>query len=1242
MKRNGTRLLAVLLVLCMAVAMLPVSALAADTLAVITTADGSVSYTTAKEFETAFEAISGEATVTLENDVNVGNTLTVPKAANITLDLKGHVLTPGDRWVSLDGALTLRDSVGGGKVASSASSLYTYAGSTLVLDGATIESDWNAIYAYGGTIHIKKGTVRSTYPSLTTTRAALKGDKADVTIGEIGGDDSAILIDGGGTYGLLFGENIKAYSGTVSSVYGTFGENTVLSCRLRQSADEVLPAGKVSKPFEDGGETFYRVEDLTDPADVAATVGDRKYASIPGALGSLQQGETVVLEKDYVGTRMLKVEVFGVTIDLNGHSVTNTRDGYDAYGIQIRPTASKVPENALVTVRNSGDKQSVITGVSGIYATTPASNRQFPLALEGDIALRSTAEVEQPLKLGYAYVVYTPEAAAIVKNGGFLAENDTGAYIYGSFGAAVKADTDKTVTLVNDFTGSDMLGLSSGTATLDLGGHTYTTKGTGVKPTSDGVSITVKNGTIVSTGQAGVGAELLNNNTSLTLEKVHMSGEGDFGIVTHGTVTGVKVNLVDSSVTAANGFGIYFPSENSTLTVQNSNVTGGTALGVKGGTVTVSGDSVIHGTGAKQEPSEPSTSGIMETGSAVYLEGNYDRDVAVNLEGGRFVSDNADALKSLFLTGNGTKKMVVSGGTYSSNPTEFLAAGKAVQLVDGLYEVVDLPPVEGADVAVAEKEPEITSDVQLPADFPAETLEKTELPELPTLAADAAGEVDAADVAAAKEKLANAGLPTDDVTLVVEAYLSIAVSGYDDASGELTIDIEPRYDVKATTDRDAMNDTNTVLVTEKNTLTVTEPVTLTVPVPEKLATTDAPIYVRHEKSETESYLYTTTKGDGTVTFVNPNGFSKFVLFADARTGTIRFLDEKGELFEERSYTLLEIGTDLPEYTLEGYRFDGWQIGESVYTELTEELLNALSGQQGAVTATPVLVSEKPQEPDNPSNPGGPSEPGSGYTVLIAETPNGTVSASPRTAKRGDTVTVLVQPDEGYVLGSLEVIDNTGNKMELTRKSATKYTFVMDASKVRVTATFVPGTDGLPFTDVNDTQWFYDAVRYVYQNGLMDGTSETEFMPDLQLSRAMIAQVLYNMEGLPEVEWSGAFEDVTEGQWFAEAVNWAASAQIVDGVGDGMFAPDEPLTREQLAAILFRYASYKGYGTGLRGDLAVFTDGAETSDWALHAVQWAVGSGLLSGNGDGTLAPKGTATRAQVAKILMVFCESVAK
>ncbi len=320
--------------------------------------------------------------------------------------------------------------------------------------------------------------------------------------------------------------------------------------------------------------------------------------------------------------------------------------------------------------------------------------------------------------------------------------------------------------------------------------------------------------------------------------------------------------------------------------------------------------------------------------------------MAVNLEGGRFVSDNADALKALFLTGNGTKKMVVSGGTYSSNPTEFLAAGKAVQLVDGLYEVVDLPPVEGADVAVAEKVPEITGDVQLPADFPAETLEKTELPELPTLAAGAAGEVDAADVAAAKEKLAAAGLPTDDITLVVEAYLSIAVSDYDAASGELVLEIEPHYDVKATTDHDAMNDANTVLVTEQNTLKVTAPVTLTVPVPEKLATTDAPIYVRHEKSETENYLYTTTKGDGTVTFVNPNGFSKFVLFADARTGTIRFLDEKGELWKEQSYTLLDVGTDLPEYTLKDYRFDGWQIGDTVYNELTEKLLNKLdAGRQ---------------------------------------------------------------------------------------------------------------------------------------------------------------------------------------------------------------------------------------------------------------------------------------------------------
>ena len=207
---------------------------------------------------------------------------------------------------------------------------------------------------------------------------------------------------------------------------------------------------------------------------------------------------------------------------------------------------------------------------------------------------------------------------------------------------------------------------------------------------------------------------------------------------------------------------------------------------------------------------------------------------------------------------------------------------------------------------------------------------------------------------------------------------------------------------------------------------------------------------------------------------------------------------------------------------------------------------------------------------------------------------------------------------------------------------------MPDTKVTVKATFVketeekPETAELPFTDVTEGNWFYKAVVYVYEQKLMSGVSETEFAPQTSLTRAMLAQVLYNMENQPEATTTGAFTDVPDYQWYANAVNWAASENIVAGMGDGIFVPNSPVTREQMAAILYRYAQYKGYDTTKTADISDFTDGNKTSAWAVPAMQWAVGTGLISGQGDGILAPNGTATRAEVAQILMNFCENIEK
>lgn len=184
------------------------------------------------------------------------------------------------------------------------------------------------------------------------------------------------------------------------------------------------------------------------------------------------------------------------------------------------------------------------------------------------------------------------------------------------------------------------------------------------------------------------------------------------------------------------------------------------------------------------------------------------------------------------------------------------------------------------------------------------------------------------------------------------------------------------------------------------------------------------------------------------------------------------------------------------------------------------------------------------------------------------------------------------------------------------------------------------TGDLPFIDVDPDSWYYGAVEYAYENGLMNGVAADQFAPQTTLTRAMMAAVLANLEN-GSANTSGSFSDVADGAWYADAVNWAAENGIVNGYEDGTFRPDAPLTREQMAAFLYNYAAYKGYDVSATNDLAQFSDAAQVSSWAADVVKWAVGADLLHGVGDDKLAPTGTATRAEVAAILANFCENVA-
>ena len=183
----------------------------------------------------------------------------------------------------------------------------------------------------------------------------------------------------------------------------------------------------------------------------------------------------------------------------------------------------------------------------------------------------------------------------------------------------------------------------------------------------------------------------------------------------------------------------------------------------------------------------------------------------------------------------------------------------------------------------------------------------------------------------------------------------------------------------------------------------------------------------------------------------------------------------------------------------------------------------------------------------------------------------------------------------------------------------------------------------PFTDVTEgDDWFYDAVAYVYENGIMAGTDETTFEPTMLLDRAMAAQLFYNLEGKPAVTGDSTFTDVTSGHWAVDAITWAAQNDIVAGIGGGLYDPDSNVTREQFAQMLYNYAKYKGYDLTATGDLTQFPDAGSISSWAETALCWANGKGLINGHENGTIDPKGSTIRAQAASIMANFDQNVAK
>ena len=337
-------------------------------------------------------------------------------------------------------------------------------------------------------------------------------------------------------------------------------------------------------------------------------------------------------------------------------------------------------------------------------------------------------------------------------------------------------------------------------------------------------------------------------------------------------------------------------------------------------------------------------------------------------------------------------------------------------------------------------------------------------------------------------------------------------------------------------------------------------------------------------------------------------------------------------------------------TKPGYTLSAWTCTDSSVTATTVNGYAKWSGVQSGETYVfnaYWIANPTPVVPDDntPSYSGGSSSSETSYSNTIDASDGGSVKVSPRTPSRGETVTITPTPDAGYEVDEVIVTDRNGDAVEVTANRNGTYTFKQPRGRVTIEVTFVRtgGTAGAaPFLDVAEDAWYADAVAYVYDNGLMSGTSTTLFSPNATTTRGMIVTMLYRLEGEPRISSGSAFDDVDAGMYYADAVAWASQNDIVTGYDEATFGPNNAITREQMAAILYRYAQYKGYRTTAGADLSGYVDADSVSSYALASLQWANAAGLVTGTSSNTLTPDGSATRAQVATIFMRFMEDVAE
>lgn len=1096
----------------------------------------------------------------------------------------------------------------------------TSSGAQMTINGGTFSGGLNTIKNDDyGTIIINGGTFQN-----YAQACFLNWNKATVNGGNFNGAESAnaAILNG-------YGDDTMD-TGTLSVTGGIFsGAVGVKAMTNNTTADlkNVAVSGGVFSSLESSlvatGYTSANIDGktvvVTNGATAVAKIGDNGFASAQNAFDAVQDDETITLLADCSAGTYNEAYIpadKSVTLDLNGKTLTIGAD----CGIELQGKLT-VTGNGKITCANT------------------------PICVDG-----SSAELtvnDGTIESTNGYGIYAENGGSVVVNGGTISSQY----------AALSG---------NNTTGSMNFTVKSGTLTAAQGPAIYM---------PGQVSLNISGGT-------------LNGGVSLRMGQVNISG-GVINAMTDVQAIDMPTGTVNDKPAYTYSGNVWFPdalyviggtytSENTTYNNSlNLNITGGTfnCANGKGSAVAIYDLAKVEQT-AKVEISgnaKFSTNASdrcayqvlsltdlgVENPAAGYNQNNLVGKVTSSITGGYFTTDPSAYCvenKTGVATGKADYPYTVGEKKADSQPATVDSAtvpAKTTSNNDTVKEVAS--SISGATVENNNATEAATKDIANENKITADTNISTDSQEKKVSAA-------------LNEKVSDANKTTDanPVAIVYQTYVDVTVTDAkkSDTSGttalsELSVELTPMYRVVATTKNVAESTTTEIKlagngVTDANAIQIGEPQKLNVPdqeyiiklaLPSNLDTAGGKLSIKHTKENGSIEYYTGTvstegKAPNTKTYVTftTNGFSPFVIYAaSANVASI------GEGENQKVYPTLQAAIDAVQNneTITLLKATNENVTVSKAIKFTLAGKDYLKGSISAGSRYSMTTSETTS--DNTKYTftyvgGGSSSSISTpttYAVNVNAATNGAVAADKKTASKGTTVTVTASPSKGYVVDAVKVVDKDGKDVAVTEKDG-KYVFTMPASAVTVTGSFkaeTPAPVALPFTDVKSGNWFYDAVKYAYEQGLMTGTSATTFAPNGTMNRAMIVTVLYRLEKSPAVTGASKFTDVPAGQWYSDAVAWAAANKIVNGYDETTFGPMNAVTREQMAAILFRYEQVKGLeNVTLEENLNRFPDQNKISAYAIPALQWAVGQKIINGNADGTLDPTGTATRAQVAQI----------